>query len=230
MDKRIILSLFAFIVVVGTTLLLLPTTHENDPETLPWRISHPTPETSRVFGLTLGASTLEDVENFLHDTPEVSLFKTADGTMGVEAYFDEINLNGLKAKFALTLDVPQTDLEGLFARGARLNATPTGKRVTLAKEDLAQVRAYRIKAISYLPAVRIEEAILEKRFGIAAEKIREKESGVVHWLYPDKGLDIALQEKQKPVLQYVAPPDFAALRTPLLAHGEVLPSNTPVKQ
>lgn len=229
MDKKILLSLLAFIVFAGSLLLLLPSTHENDPETLPWRVSHPTPDSSRVFGLTLGVSSLENAEDFLRDTPEVSLFKTADGKMGVEAYFDEINLNGLKAKFALTLDVPQADLERLFARGARLNATPTGKRVTLAADDLAQVRAYRIKAISYLPAVRIEEAVVEKRFGIPAEKIREKESGAVHWLYPDKGLDIALQEKQKPVLQYVTPADFVALRAPLLAQGERLP-NTPVKQ
>lgn len=229
MDKKILLSLLAFIVFAGSLLLLLPSSHENDPETLPWRVSHPTPDSSRVFGLTLGISTLENAEDFLRDTPEVSLFKTADGKMGVEAYFDEINLNGLKAKFALTLDVPAADLEGLFARGARLNATPTGKRVTLAGDDLAQVRAYRIKAISYLPAVRIEESVVEKRFGTPAEKIREKEGGIVHWLYPDKGLDIALPEKQKPVLQYVRPADFATLRAPLLAQGEILP-NTPVKQ
>ena len=68
----------------------------------------------------------------------------------------------------------------------------------------------------------LEEAVLSKRFGTPAERIRESQSGAVHWLYPQHGLDVALGGDEKPVLQYLSPGDFELLRAPLLAQVEVL--------
>ncbi len=222
MDKKIILGVFALVVVSLSVLLLVPDNSTSSPDTLPWKITHPTPETSRIFGITLGQSTLDDTEKAFKELSEISLFKTPEGKLLVEAFFDELNLNGLKAKFVLTIAVPEGELQGMYDRGLRMNSTPSGKRITLTPEDLAKVRQTTVSSLTYLPSARIEEALFAKRFGTPVERISEKKSGAVHWLYPQHGLDITLGNGEKPLLQYVSPKDFHLLRTPLLAEGELL--------
>jgi len=223
MDKKIILGVFALVVVSISALLLVPSAPTDTPDTLPWRITHPTPESSRVFGITLGQTSLEEAEKkVFKEQTEISLFKTSEGKMLVEAFFDELNLNGLKAKFVFTVAIPQDELTGMFNRGLRMNSTPSGKRITLTADDLLRVRKAPVASITYMPTPKLEEAIFTKRFGIPAERVRETKSGAVHWLYPQHGLDITLGGEEKPLFQYVSPSDFELLRAPLLSQGELL--------
>lgn len=222
MDKKIILGVVALAVISISILLMAPESSTDIPDTLPWKISHPTPDTSRVFGITLGQSSLGDTEHVFKEQSEVSLFKTTAGKMLVEAFFDELNFNGLKAKFVLTIAVPAEELQGMFDRGLRMNSTSSGKRITLSPDDLARVRKSPVASLTYLPTARLEEALFTKRFGEPAQRIRETKSGAVHWLYPQHGLDITLGGSEKPLLQYISPKDFELLRAPLLAEGEVL--------
>lgn len=222
MDKKIVSGVVALAVVSLLFILMLPDESANGRGTLPWNISHPTPDTTRVFGVTLGQSTLGDAENAFGVQAEISLFKHADAKMAVEAFIEEVNLNGLKAKIVMAVSISPEDLRDMYGRGLRMNGTPGGKRITLATDDLERVRKAPVISLAYLPAVRLEEAVFAKRFGAPAERVRETQSGAVHWLYPQHGLDVALGGKEKPLLQYVAPRDFELLRAPLMAGGEVL--------
>lgn len=222
MDKKIILGVLALVAVSLSVLLLVPDNSTSSPDTLPWKITHPTPETSHIFGITLGQNTLGDTEKVFKEQSEISLFKTPEGKLLVEAFFDELNLNGLKAKFVLTIAVPEGELQGMYDRGLRMNSTPSGKRITLTPEDIGKVRQTIVSSLTYLPSARLEDALFAKRFGTPVERIREKKSGAVHWLYPQHGLDITLGDGEKPLLQYVSPKDFHLLRAPLLAEGELL--------
>ena len=222
MDKKIILGVIALIVASISLLLLIPSDPIDTPDTLPWNITHPSAGTSRVFGITLGKSTLSDLEGVFREQSEVSLFKTSEGKMIVESFFDELNLNGLKAKFVMTIAVPPEELEGMFSRGLRMNSTPSGKRITLSFDDLTRVRNTPVASLTYLPSVRLEAGLISKRFGEPVQRIRESKSGAVHWLYPQHGLDVTLGGEEKPLLQYVSPADFELLRAPLLEHGEIV--------
>ncbi len=222
MDKKIILAIFVLAAVAISSLLMIPSPPTDKPDTLPWNITHPSPDSSRVFGITLGESSLAQAEKVFKETTEVSLFRTTEGKMLVEAFFDELNLNGLKAKFVFTVAIPPEEIEGMFQRGLRINNTPSGKRITLTADDLIRVRQLPVYSITYLPTARLEEAIFTKRFGVPAERVRETKSGAVHWLYPQHGLDVTLGDGEKPLLQYVSPKDFELLRAPLLSQGEVL--------
>jgi hypothetical protein len=84
------------------------------------------------------------------------------------------------------------------------------------------VRNAPLSSLTYLPAARLDEAIITKRFGTPSEKIRETTSGVMHWLYAQHGLDVVLNGNEKPILQYVPLKDFGLLRTPLLKNGEII--------
>lgn len=222
MDKKIVLSILGLLALGISASLLIPDNTKSTPDTLPWKITHPTPDTSRVFGIVLGQNSLQETEKLFKEFTDISLFKTAEGKMLIEAYFDELNLNGLKAKLVLTVAVPEAEIMGMYKRGLRMNSTPSGKRITLTPDDLERVRQLPVTSLTYLPNVKIDEAIFAKRFGVPAERIRENKSGIVHWLYPQHGLDITLGGDEKPLLQYVPPRDFELLRAPLISAGEIL--------
>lgn len=222
MDKKIISGVMALVAASLLFILMLPDESSNTRDTLPWNISHPTPDTTRIFGVTIGQNTLGDAETAFKEQAEISLFKPADAKMAIEAFVEEVNFNGLKAKMVMTVAILPEELQGMFDRGLRMNSTPGGKRITLTPDDLARVRKAPVTSLTYMPAVRLEEAVIAKRFGAPAQRVRESRSGAVHWLYPQHGLDVALGGREKPVLQYVSPRDFELLRAPLMANGEVL--------
>lgn len=224
MDKKIFLGVLALVAVSISVLLMAPDNSVNTPDTLPWKIAHPTPDTTRIFGITLGQTSLDETKELFAGEAEIqiSLFKPTDGNLSVEAFTEEVNFNGLKAKIVMNIAMPAGELQGMFNRGLRINSTPSGKRITLTADDLARVQQAPISSLTYLPNVRLDDAILAKRFGEPAQRVRENRSGVIHWLYPQHGLDIVLGGDEKPLMQYVSPRDFKLLRAPLLANGEIL--------
>ncbi len=189
---------------------------------LPWHIEHPTTNTIRIFGLTLGSSTAGEAEQRFHEKAQPSLFKSPDGQLVAEMFFEQATLAGLKSRIVLSIAVPATELQAMYERGLRISGVGSGKKILPTPDDAARLRELPIRNLTYMPSVRLEDAILLKRFGKPYQRIREKNSGAVHWLYPQNGLDITLGGEEKPVLQYVSPGDFDRLLQPLLANGEML--------
>ena len=89
------------------------------------------------------------------------------------------------------------------------------RKYILHHDDLALAWRAPIASVTFIPAASLDEQTVLRRFGAPAERIRVDER-VEHFLYPDKGLDLALDSKGKEVLQYVAPRQFARLREPLI--------------
>jgi hypothetical protein len=188
----------------------------------PWHIEHPTAETTRIFGITLGVSNAREAEAHFKEEGKPILFKSPGGRFVVEVFFEEVTLAGLKSRIVLSIAVPDSELQGMFDRGVRMSATGSGKEITLTPDDIARVYSLPITSLTYMPATRLEDSIFSKRFGQPEMKVKEKTGGAVHWLYPQSGLDVTLGGSEKPVLQYIAPKNFDKLSQPLLAHGEVL--------
>lgn len=189
---------------------------------LPWHIEHPTSDSVRIFGLTLSQSTAKEAEQRFKEEAEPSLFKSPDGKMIAEFFFEQVDLAGLRSKVVLTVDVPEPELKGMYERGLRMASTGSGKKITMTPDDVAKLRTLPISSLTYLPGLRVDEALFLKRFGQPAQRIKEKGNGLVHWLYPQNGLDINLGGGEKPIMQYVSPKDFDKLVRPLMANGEVL--------
>ena len=133
-----------------------------------------------------------------------------------------MDLAGLRSKVVLTIDVPEAELKGMYERGLRMASTGSGKKITMTPDDIAKLRTLPISSLTYLPGLHVDEALFLKRFGQPALRVKEKESGLVHWLYPQNGLDINLGGGEKPIMQYISPKDFDKLVHPLTASGEVL--------
>src|SRR5574340_1845124 len=145
---------------------------------LPWHIEHPTPDTTRVFGLTLGQSTSNEAERLFREEAKSSLFKSPDGKLVAEMFFEQVTLAGLKSRIVATIAVPDPELQGMYERGLRISGTGSGKKITLAPEDVGRVRALPITSLTYMPSVRLEEEVIGKRFGRPAQRIREKKGEI----------------------------------------------------
>ncbi len=218
MDKKIITAILLFGAVVLGIGIILPGGNPQQTQVLPWQIETTVEGSIRVFGLRLGQSTVEQAEQRLRATAKISLFAPPRQTPVVEAYFDQINLGGLSANMVMEIAVPDNQWQTLLEQGERIStlAGDTHK-VTLKDEDLNRVRRWPIASITYLPRVQLQAEVIRNRFGEPAQRIRETDSTTEHFLYPQLGLDVGLDEQGNAVFQYVAPSEFARLRQPLLS-------------
>jgi hypothetical protein len=216
----------------GSLLLLLPGGAPAPPRAavLPWQVQANAEGSTTVFGLTLGRSTLAQARQRLGEDGELSLFSSRDGSRrSLEAYFDNVNLRGLRAKMVLTLRLPEVELAGLFDRGTRISSLSSGdKRITLRPEDLERARQLPVHSITYIPNLRLEGDTVRRRFGEPAERLVE-DGQVTHWLYPDRGLDIALTPAGRTVFQYLLPSEFERVHRPLLQGRAAAAPTTPAR-
>jgi hypothetical protein len=218
MDRKIVLAVLAA-TLLGTIgiMLLMPPAVDESVARLPWKVSRDPQGHTQVLGFTLGISTLSDVRKAFGEDGKINLFARPDrgDPYAIEAYFDQVYLNRLRADLVMTLDVPQDEAAGMYDRGLRISQLESGaKKIDLAPADAARLAAAPIRAITYLPWKHLDAEVIERRFGKPSERVSEK-SGVTHWLYPAKTMDIARDPKGDVVIQYVNPGDFSALVKPL---------------
>lgn len=206
-------GVFSVIIILGAFLIPGDRPVKED---LPWHIEHPAPNTVKVFGLTLGQSTPGEAEARFKEEGEPSLFKSPTGALAAELFFEQINLAGLRSRVVLTADIADAELKGMYERGLRMAGTGSGKKITLTPDDIALLRKAPISSLTYMPGVKVDEALFLKRFGEPAQIIKEEKNGTTHWLYPQHGLDITMGGSEKPLLQYVSPTQFDKLVQPLL--------------
>lgn len=233
MERRMILSILAAAVLgfVGI-MLLLPEDREEDPTPrLPWQVEQDTQGRTRVFGFTLGETPLNEVRRVFAEAGEMNLFARLDGNQqptefAVEAYFEQIYLSRLRGDFVIGIQADAATLAPMYERGLRISQLGSGaKKVELDPTDIATLARLPIASITYLPWKSLDAEIVTQRFGTPAEKRVEPETGVTHWLYPDRGMDLAMDKKGGVVIQYVNRDAFGRLIQPL--EGLASPQSSP---
>lgn len=186
---------------------------------LPWQIETPAPGQSRVFGLQPGQSRVaEAIERFGREF-DVAIIAAPGQAPALEGYFESTRAGPITGKAVIAIVADAAELDAMMARAAKVEyMESTTRKYTLSTEDLATIKARALRAITFIPSAHLDEDVVLQRFGQPAQRIRAGET-LEHFLYPDKGLDLALDSKGKEVLQYVAPADFERLSKPLLEHA-----------
>jgi hypothetical protein len=223
MDRKMILSILAFAVFafIGIMLLLPDENIEDQTPRLPWQVEQDGQGRTQVFGFTLGETTLGEIRRLFQEEGEINLFARLDPDhqaigYSVEAYFDQIYLNRIRGDFVIGIQADPGTLGPMYERGLRISQLGSGaKKVKLDPADIATLETLPISTITYLPWKSLDAEIVAKRFGTPAEQRLEPETGVTHWLYPDKGMDLAMDKKGGVVIQYVNRDAFADLIAPL---------------
>lgn len=219
MEKKIILGVIVASALIIAVSFFMPAgpPQQQVAQFLPWQIAPAAGGSTRIFGLVLDRSTLQEAEQQFQGDAEISLFVSPAGQYRVEAYFDKVVLGGFSARMVLVMGLSGPELAGMLARGARISNLGDGeKKVSLAGEDLQRVRLAPISSITYLTRARLDRELLLQRFGEPGQRLQDPQGAGEHWLYPEKGLDIIVDEGGKAVLQYISPRRFGEVLQPLL--------------
>lgn len=219
MDRKNFIGVLVVVIIVMAIALSIPGREHDKSKDLPWLITPTETGLIKVFGLTIGHSTLKQTENKFQEPAEVSLFERGeDKHRVVEAYFDRVLLASIKAQVIVVMDVPEQELERFYKGGTRIaKMGDGGRKVTLNSADLELLYQMPIRSMTYLPKAKLAGELITQRFGEPQQKIDEKKAEATHWLYPDKGLDILLNESGKAVFQYLPPKNFSEIMEPLTA-------------
>ncbi len=208
--------------LVLLTILLLTTLQRETGERArgapPWLLESLPDGATRVLGLVPGRSTLADALLLFGPAVEAAVFETPDGTLSAEAYYSKVSPGGLTGRLILSLQLDEGTLVTLRDHSPERKMQRTGNaRLEIAARDAASVNRAVIRGMTFVPTADLDEEILGARFGQPEERVRVDEN-TTHWLYPSRGLDIALNRKGKDVLQYVHPEDFDWVRSGLEAN------------
>ncbi len=192
-------------------------------EGLPWQIEILSNGETRVFGLIPARSTLDDARRRFGMDMEIAVIAAPGESGSLEAYSSSVTTGVIMGKMILVAAVDRETVARLRQRAVKAEYMDgTTRKYILHPDDLALAWRTPIAGITFIPAVSLDEQTVLRRFGVPGERIRVDER-VEHFLYPEKGLDLALDNKGKEVLQYVAPRQFARLREPLI---KVAPATT----
>ena len=206
------------VTVIAAFVLLRPQVDHSslsDMRYLPWQIEILPEGGSRVFGLELKRSTLDDARVRFGDGMRIGVVAAQDEAGTLEAYYDNVTAGVILGRMILVADVDAETLMRLRERSVdRSHMNETTFRYVLDSEDLPLALRAPIAGITFIPAADLDAAMVLKRFGEPGLRVRI-DARVEHFLYPDRGLDVLLDNEGKEVLQYVAPRDFARLRAPL---------------
>lgn len=216
LEKNIFLSVLGLSILALVIALLIPGGKAPDVNpNLPWNVDIEPSGASKVLGLTLGKSTMEDARQTFSLDGEINIFVSPENTISMEAYFDRIATSGIKADVILYLSMEPEILNAMYKRGARIMEMGNGeKKVNLSSADMVTAANAIIQRITYLPTANLDAELISSRFGTPNSIIKE-ESGIEHWLYPDIGLDLALNPDGKEIFQYINPARFDELLKPL---------------
>lgn len=207
----------AFFIINSTT---KKESEQHKVQKYPWQIDILADGKIRVFNMVLDETPLKDINVILNSEPTLAVFDSGKKST-LEAYYKSIVLGGLTGDFIFTLDASEIELNKLKSTSQKQKrAEDNGRRFDLDKDATASVKNFRVKNLIYIPMVQLDETMVIKRFGEPYKRIQmtsaeNKEPSVIHFLYPDKGLDLILNEKGKEVMQYISPRQFSVLLEPL---------------
>ena len=180
---------------------------------LPWQIDILPGGEARVFGLVPGHSPLDEARERFGMDMQIAVV-AAPGSL--EAYSSNVTAGVITGKIILLADADGETVARLRQRAVKTeHMDSTTRKFILHRDDLALAWRAPIAGITFIPSVNLDEQTALARFGVPNERIRISDR-VEHFLYPQQGLDLALDSKGKEVLQYVAPRQFARLREPLI--------------
>ena len=207
--------LFVLAVILAAYPFLNPSEQKETLTGLPWQIEIMPDGSTQVFGLHIGTSRLSDAQRILGDDMEVAIVASYEELGSLEMYYGHYRAGLLYGKLVLQTKASETDIKQWRENAVKsvYMASGLAKKYILDEADLPQAFDAVIVGITFAPVVNLDEEVISARFGEADERIQAE--GVTHFLYPEKGLDIALHEKFKEVLQYVSPAEFQQLVKPL---------------
>ncbi len=172
-----------------------------------------------VFGVTLGVTTLGEAELILKSRAKRALFilpPKADEDGNVDASNIEILEHNIEAffpnmpdnsKMLLGLETEEEDMAKIRHTAHSPLAFPSGNiKLKIADEHHDILNAMKVITLTSIPRINLSPIDLRNKFGRPVMVHRQDE--VMHFLYPEIGLDVILDSSGEAMLQFIEPSKF----------------------
>jgi hypothetical protein len=204
------------VILVSVSLVLFNSGEQEQPGDtpvtgLPWQIDKLPNGNTRVFGITLGQTTLGEAIELLGNDMDLAIIAAPGEAGSLEAYYSHYSAGPITGRLILIMDITPDELAALREREFHDRGT---RRYHLHPDDLQAAFRAPVGIITFLPSFNLDEDIVQGRFGMPDEVIQVNEQQK-HLLYPGKGLDLILNSDSKELLQYLQPQAFSEHRAGL---------------
>lgn len=207
---------FLFFALLAAVLLAYPFFNESENTDvitgLPWQVDILPDGSTQVFGLKLGTSRLSDALGILGDDDvDLAIIAASEEHGSLEMYFGHFRAGVIAGKLVIKTSTSEQNIKDWRENAPKFDYMATGKakKYALSTDDLKLALDEVITGLTFIPSINLDEAIILARFGEPNERVQL--AGAMHYLYPEKGLDIAVFEESKEILQYVLPSDFKSI-------------------
>ncbi len=191
---------------------------DSDSPDAPWQGKVTAAGTLHVFGLHLPGSTLADVQARWGDQLQVALMLSREAPPALEASVESARPGGVQGRLIFTAAATPGALQRWQEQAPKTqHVSPQTRKALLASADLPEALSSPITSIAFIPNAQLDSTSLQQRFG-APQQIIDAGQPQEHWLYPQRGLAVALDSRGRELLQFVAPAEFEQrLAAPLRA-------------
>ena len=186
---------------------------------LPWQIDLQDGN-SRVFGITLGVSTLAEATATINREYELAILAKHQQPGALELYYYHFKAGQLQGKLLLVINIDDETLAKMKTAAASHKVLDNGtKKYSLSQQQLAAVQQHSIRSITFVPTASLSKQLIEQQFGKTEQQLATSDK-VTHYLYPRLGLDILVNDGGKDLMQYVAPSQFSLLQATIQRQAE----------
>jgi len=193
---------FLIILMIGTA-MMIAVIGQHEPasrlDTMPWEVDKLDNGSLRVFGLTLGKTSIQEANQIFARFGKTQFqVETADN--GLQSYqlvtiFDELSFGGLLAKLKLSHQIEASKLQAIYKS---LNSPPTKPGVEFYPVDKTIELDYLnspISSITYIPSVDYDLESIRQNFGQAPSE-NKINNELQLWNYPQMGLKIHIHSTE----------------------------------
>jgi len=199
---------FLIILMIGTAMMIAVIgQHEpaNRLETMPWEVDQLDNGSLRVFGLTLGKTSIQEANQIFASFGKTQFgIDTADN--GLQTYqlitvYDDLSFGGLIAKLKLGYQIEPEKLLSIYKS---LNSPPTKPGVEFYPVDKTIELEYlnsAISSITYIPSLDYDLDTIRQNFGQASSENTINDE-IQLWNYPQLGLTIHIHSTKSDEFVY----------------------------
>ena len=197
---------FLIILMIGTAMMIAVIGHHEPTaqlDTMPWQVDRLENGSLRVFGITLGKTSIQDANQIFANFGETRLRVNTDNndfnTYQLIANYDDLIIGGLVAKISLTYQIEQSTLEELYHSLDPLRNNPEANHgiqlYPVDNETKINYLSTPISTITYIPSIDYGIETIRQSFGPATEEKQINEE-LQLLSYPEMGLQIYIHKNE----------------------------------
>jgi len=194
---------FLLFLMIGTA-MMIAVIGKHEPEVkldyVPWDVRVLESDTSHVFGITLGKTTIQEANKLFASFAVTQLMITKDEAnqqkLELLATYKELIMDGVIARLQLTYQLEPKTLNHIYEKvsGTAENKEPLAI-YKLSPDIEMQYLNTPVSSIRYIPSIDYGESTIRQLFGQPSEELIVNENQRL-WLYPESGLQIKLNTNQ----------------------------------